>query len=178
MKNDRREILETIEKTMKVIEERDVPLQSLTLAAMLASLHKLGILNQGTVAELASYFSPRVIAYMIYHKIVDPKKDVKENLMNVFKQYGYKEGEISIEAKDGEIDIHIVTAKCKLCPKGVGGAELEGPACPIPYFVAVALTAIEGKKWKPEPVKNGSIARLAVVVKSGGICRMRIKRIE
>ncbi|ALU11491.1 hypothetical protein EYM_01570 [Ignicoccus islandicus DSM 13165] len=172
------EVERVVNETIEVIKERDVPLQSLTLAALLASLQQLGILTQGTVATLAKYFSLRIIAYMIYHKIVDMNKSVEENLMSAFKQYGFKDSEISINSKNGEVEIDIVTAKCKLCPKGVGGAELEGNACPVPYLVSYALTAMEGKTWKPELIKNGSSAKLTVVSKTGGICRMKIKRTE
>ena len=47
------------ERAKKVIKERDVPLHSLVLASMLASLSEIGILNQGTVGVLAKSFTPR-----------------------------------------------------------------------------------------------------------------------
>ncbi|ABU82331.1 hypothetical protein [Ignicoccus hospitalis] len=167
-------LMKNFEEALKVIKERDVPLSSLTLASMLASLNELGLLNQGTVGVLSKYFTPRILAYFVAHGLVDPKKGIEENLKVMFSEYGYSEDEYEVEANENSLKISVVTKRCKICPKGVGGAELEGAACPLPYMVAAALTLMDGREWRPKLVSNGG--RMKAVVKEDERCVTVIER--
>ena len=37
-----------------------------------------------------------------------------------------------LRVRGDEIIVEIASDKCKICPKGVGGAEIEGTLCLIP----------------------------------------------
>ncbi|UXD21366.1 hypothetical protein IPA_03490 [Ignicoccus pacificus DSM 13166] len=167
------ELLESVRKTRDIIRKRDVSLSSITMASLLGSLHELGILTQGTVGLLAHYFTPRICAYMLEKGIVNESKSIKENLENAFKAYNYKDGEYSIEAKEDEVKIEIVSERCKLCPKGVGGAEIKGSACPVPYFIGVCLSILTRRRWEPELYETPQ--GHSAVLKEEGRCKMIIK---
>ena len=169
-----KDLREEVERAKKVIKERDVPLHSLVLASMLASLNELGILNQGTVGVLAKSFTPKVLAYLELKGVVSEGRGARENLEAIFKEFGFKDGEFEIEETGEGIRISVVTNKCKICPKGVGGAELEGAACPVPYMVSTALSVLTGEEWRPELRKAGN--KVSPVVKSSGRCEIVVKR--
>ncbi len=160
------------EEAQKVLGEREVNLASVTMASVLASLNELGILTQGTVGTLANYFTPRICAYFKLNGVINEKMDIKDVLMNSFKQYNFKDDEVRIEVKGDEVEIEIVTKRCKLCPKGVGGAEIEGSACPVPYFVADCLSLITGSKWEPELYRKDR--NFFAVKKEEGKCIMKV----
>jgi hypothetical protein len=146
---DLEEVRTVVEKSRKVIRERNVSLPSITLASLLGSLYELGILTQGTVAVMAQYFTPRVCAYMLEKGIVKEGNNVVENLNNVLKAYNFEDDEFSITLINGEVRVKVSSKKCKVCPKGVGGAEIKGSACPIPYFIALCLSLLTNNVWKP-----------------------------
>ncbi len=160
---------EAFEETVKVVKEREVNLASITLASLIASLSELGILTQGTVAALAKYFTPRICAYMKVKGVIDEGKPIEENMKRVFEEYAFKDGDYRFKASGNEVEIEIVTKRCKVCPKGVGGAEIPGTACPIPHFAATCLSILTGKSWKAKRVNKGTVE------KEGGLCKMKLE---
>jgi len=158
------ELRKLFDEAREVVKEREVNLPAVTMASLLGSLYELGILTQGTVGVLARRFVPKVCAYMYEKGVVSPQKDALENLYSAFKEYGFKEGEVKFERKDGEVEIEVVTGRCKVCPKGIGGAEIKGVACPVPYFVAYCLSLMTNKLWKPKEMtrKEGDKCKASV----------------
>lgn len=161
-----------LDRTLRVIKERDVGLQGLMLASMISSLDRLGLLTQGTVAALAGDFTPKLCAYFIHKGIIKKDMNVKDILDTMFRSFGYKYGEYKIETKDNEVLVNIVTDKCKVCPKGVGGAEIPGTACPLPYMISVCLSLLTDKLWMPKVYGKG--AKKEVLRKEEGTCKMKI----
>ena len=170
-----KELENIVKMTQEVLKKREVNLASTTLASLIASLSELGILTQGTVNALARYFVPRICAYITLSKEINPNDPMK-SLMDVFKEYAFKESDVNLVQEDGEISIEIVTDNCKICPKGVGGAEIPGSACPVPYFVSICLSLLTKEQWKPEVERRGN--KVGLVVKEGGRCKMRIKKVR
>ena len=156
------------EETRKVVKERDLNLPSVTMASLLGSLYDLGILTQGTVGLLARHFVPKICAYMHEKGIMSPEKDPLENLRSAFKEYGFKDDEVSFAREGEEVRVEVVTKRCKICPKGVGGAEIQGTACPVPYFVAYCLSLATGKLWTPKQMTK----------KEGGKCKASVAPAE
>ncbi len=169
------DFIKIIEKSREVIKKRNVNLASVTLASLVASLSELGILTQGTVASLAKYFTPRICAYMLEKGIVDPNKPLLENLKKVFEEYAFTEEDYEVVASDGELRVEIVTDRCKVCPKGVGGAEIPGSACPVPYFLSICLSILTNERWEPKKMKVGN--RIEVVHKEGGKCKIELEKL-
>ncbi len=164
-----------IEKTREIIKERNVNLASITLASLIASLSELGILTQGTISSLAKYFTPRICAYMLEKGIIDPSKPLPENLRRVFGEYAFTDEDYEVDLSDSKIHVEVVTDRCKVCPKGVGGAEIPGSACPMPHFLSICLSILTNEKWEPKKIKVGN--KIGLVVKEGGKCKMEVEKV-
>ncbi len=137
-----------LEEARRAVKERKPNLASVTMASLLGSLYELGVLTQGTVGLLARHFVPRICAYLLEEGAVSPDKEPLENVKTAFERFGFRKDDYAIEAEGDEVRIEIVTKKCKICPKGVGGAEIHGTACPVPYMVAYCLSIWTKKPWK------------------------------
>jgi len=161
-----------IEESKKVIEEKNPPLQSVVFASLLASLEKLGILTQGTVGALSNYFTPKLIAYFLAKRVIDPNKSIEENLNAMFKEFGFDGDSVVMERDDDKIKIKVKTGKCRICPKQVGGAMIKGFACPVPYIVATILTYLTREEWKPVPMRIGG--RVQLLKREGEYCTMEV----
>lgn len=169
------DVSDIVKKSREVIRKRHVNLASITLASLIASLSELGILTQGTVSSLAKYFTPRICAYMLEKGIIDPSKPPVENLRKVFEEYAFTNEDYEIKEDGNEIHIEIVTDECKVCPKGVGGAEIPGSACPLPHFIAICLSILTGEKWEPKKIRKDN--KIKLVLKEEGECKMAIKKV-
>ena len=163
-----------IEESKRVIEEKRPPLQSVVLASLLASLERLGVLTQGTVGALSNHFVPKLIAYFLVNGSVDPSKSLEENLKAMFEEFGFEEGTVEIKKGNDEVGVRVLTKKCRICPKQVGGAMIKGFACPIPYMIAIALTYFTREEWRPVPVRVG--ARLQLLEREGERCAMKVRK--
>ena len=169
------DISEIVKKSREVIRKRHVNLASITLASLIASLSELGILTQGTVSSVAKYFTPRICAYMLEKGIIDPSKPPVENLRKVFEEYAFTDEDYEIKESGNEIHVEIVTNECKVCTKGVGGAEISRSACPLPHFIAVCLSILTGERWEPKKVREDK--KIVLVLKEEGKCKMVIEKV-
>jgi len=128
----------------KVIK-RDLSPHHSFLASFFAGLAEMGMLNQGSVnivskraAEyLYSYLEakdlvPDSAAYThksdleILKYIIDYINDIL-SLLGLY-EIQWAQGNRALLLVDGTL--------CRICPKGVGGAEITGTICPIPTFIA------------------------------------------
>ena len=50
------------------------------------------------------------------------------------------------EAGEGQVVLLVAGDKCRICPKGVGGADIKGTLCPIPSFLESLVNKIAGKE--------------------------------
>jgi hypothetical protein len=53
---------------------------------------------------------------------------------------------IASRLKGGVDDQRIAGDLCRICPKGVGGAEIKGSFCPIPNFIAKLVNLMLGRE--------------------------------
>ncbi len=121
------------------IERRNVNQHNAFLFAIFAGMVNLGLVNQGVVNELAK----KVAGYMInYYSTKDvafapPDSPLEKNVSSLFnffngdlnfvKEYG-------IEKSGDGVRLSIASQFCRICPKGLGGAEIKGTLCLIPHF--------------------------------------------
>ncbi len=160
MKPDPREL-------RKVIEERGLTPCHVFFASYLAALHSAGILNQALVDYLARHAAETLHAYLeAMGRLGGEKKpsDVVNHTLDALEW-----GEWSIEEKDAQLIVKIVTSKCRYCPKGVGRAELPGTACPLPKLLEAMLR---------EAGFNAVVERVEdrrELVKEGGLCIIRYR---
>jgi len=107
-------------------------------ASILGGLHRLGILNQGTVNLLMKTVAPRLITYMISKGLLPSREEkpgpgrLAETLLRDLEA-----GSFHVEMEGDTL--RILIEECNYCPKRVGGASLRGTACPIPRLIVELL---------------------------------------
>ncbi len=121
------------------IAKRDINQHNAFLFAVFAGMVDLGVVNQGVVNELAK----KTAAYMInYYSAKDIELPIgcdslEKNVaflfdffngdLNFVKEYG-------IERSGEGVRLSVASQFCRICPKGLGGAEVKGTLCIIPHF--------------------------------------------
>lgn len=159
------------EKLKKVIMERELKPCHLLFAFYSGGLGEKRIISQGAMNIIAEFVAPRLFKALCIMGLI------KEKYSNNFE--GFKEfvkdlnSAIEINKKDLEVvrmegnkvEVHITSALCKFCPKGVGGAEIPGTLCIFPCLIE-ALANLAGIKCKLEYVNE------KVLRKEEGFCKI------
>ena len=121
------------------ITRRDINQHNAFLFAIFAGMVDLGLVNQGVVNELAR----KTAGYMINYYTA---KDIEFSLgtdsleKNVAFLFDFFNGDLNfvkeyvIDRSNGGVQLAIASQFCRICPKGLGGAELKGTLCLIPHF--------------------------------------------
>ncbi|MGD8719810.1 MAG: hypothetical protein PVH29_13430 [Candidatus Zixiibacteriota bacterium] len=152
----------------KIIEERGVGIHHLLTASLLGSAAELGLLNQITVTLIVRSAGKHVAEFLKIkdgdaYRNGDPVESVKKIMgaLDVAKEYDVSGGA-------DEIKVAVPTNLCKLCPKGVAGAEFLGTACPLPGLIESTLKTLVADEWslvqmdgKKHFVKEGDFCRFA-----------------
>ena len=125
------------------------------LASFFAGLAELGMVNQGSINIVSRRAAEYLYAYLEAKEILpdmnavpgDTTAEVVRNLilyvnkiLNLMGGYDLK------DAGDGQVALMVAADKCRICPKGVGGAEVKGTFCPIPSFIESLINKIAGKE--------------------------------
>jgi hypothetical protein len=150
------------------IEERGVGIHHLLTASLLGSAAELGLLNQITVTLIVRSTGKHIAEFLkikdgdVYRN-GDPVESVKGMMgaLDVANKYDVSGG-------PAEIKVAVPTNLCKLCPKGVAGAEFLGTACPLPGLIESMLKKLVADEWsliqqddKKHFVKDGDFCRFA-----------------
>ena len=114
------------------IERRQLKPHEVGVAALIAGFHELGILNQAAVFQ-ATQRSGRALAE--YAKLVGKVPSNPLEALNLLNELTPLAVEVTFSQDENAVTVRINTETCKYCPKGVGGAELEGSLCPYPGLI-------------------------------------------
>ncbi len=102
----------------------------------------MGIDTQDAMDVLSIWIGREIMKEMLDNKVVrinDSDRKIINELMNTINLA--KELDLDIEGKD----IKIVVQKCMICPKRIGGYDLEGnTACPVGGILTGAISYIRG----------------------------------
>jgi len=138
----------------KVVLERDLNPYHSFFASFFAGLGELGMLNQGSINIVAKRAAEYLYAYLDAKEILpdmnavpgESKAEVIKNLILYINKILTMVGEYDLqEAGDNQVVLLIAGNTCRICPKGVGGAEVKGTLCPIPSLLESLINMIAQK---------------------------------
>ncbi len=138
----------------KVVLERDLNPYHSFFASFFAGLGELGMLNQGSINIVAKRAAEYLYAYLDAKEILpdmnavpgESKAEVIRNLIFYINKILTMVGEYDLqEAGDNQVVLLIAGNTCRICPKGVGGAEVKGTLCPIPSLLESLINMIAQK---------------------------------
>ncbi len=118
---------------------------------------------QAAMDILGSWMGREIGKEMLRQKIVSPRNPLEkifEKLLNIVQIAE----DLDVYFEGGEA--HIIVQDCMICPRRVGGYDLEGhTACPVGGVVRGAILTITGKAL---PMTN-------IDLKTGEICKIQFK---
>ncbi len=165
-------VLEEYERTKSHVHKHPKPV-SAVLATTIATLAELGLLTQGSLGYLVELTAPKIFAIMEKEGYVRRGMDHKELVKKAMEFLGFDEGSYEMEDNGNELKLRVITEKCVLDPKSVGGVELKGTLCPLPFMLASFLMINDNKDWEVVAERKG--AHVYVVRKEDGKCEMTLK---
>lgn len=134
--------------------ERDLNPYHSFLASFFAGLAELGLVNQGSINIVSKRAAEYLYSYLDAKEILPDMKAVpgdttaevvKNLILYINKVLSLMGGYDLQEADNGQVVLLVAGDKCRICPKGVGGAEVKGTFCPIPSFLESLVNRIAGK---------------------------------
>ncbi len=116
--------------------ERQLKATNIFIASFIAGLNEMGLLNQANVLwasrragrSLSECARLRGLMNQAPADVYEKAKFFLEKLVEMLDLAVRKE----IKLEGDILSIKIYKNTCKFCPKGVGGAQLEGTLCPYP----------------------------------------------
>jgi hypothetical protein len=128
----------------QVVLERDLnPFHSF-FSSFFAGLAELGMINQGSINIVAKRAAEYLYSYLDAKEILpdmsavpgETTAEVAKNLFLYINKILSLVGEYDLkETENGQAVLLLSGNTCRICPKGVGGAEVKGSLCPIPSLV-------------------------------------------
>lgn len=138
----------------QVVLDRDLNPYHSFFASFFAGLGELGMLNQGSINIVAKRAAEYLYAYLDAKEILpdmnavpgDTEAEIIKNLILYVNKILSLVGEYDLqEAGEGQVVLLITGNKCRICPKGVGGAAVKGTLCPIPSLLESLINRIAEK---------------------------------
>jgi len=139
----------------QVVLDRDLNPYHSFFSSFFAGLAELGMINQGSINIVAKRAAEYLYSYLDAKEILpdmsavpgDSTTEVAKNLILYINKILSLVGEYEFkDAEDGMAVLLITGNTCRVCPKGVGGAEVKGTLCPIPSLVESLVNKIAGKE--------------------------------
>jgi len=135
----------------QVVLERDLnPFHSF-FSSFFAGLAELGMINQGSINIVAKRAAEYLYSYLEAKEILpdmaavpgETSTEVAKNLFLYINKILSLVGEYDmLETEEGQALLLLSGNTCRICPKGVGGAEVKGTLCPIPSLVESLVNRI------------------------------------
>jgi hypothetical protein len=114
---------------------------------------------QGAMDVLATWMGQEIAKELLAQKVITPTSSAEEVLEKLLEEVRIAE-DLSIDM-EGDV-AHVVVQNCLICPRKVGGYDLEGyTSCPVGGLVRGAIGIVSGKT--PELSK--------IDLKTGEICK-------
>ena len=160
----------------QIVLERDLNPYQTFFAAFFAGLGELGMLNQGSINIVTKRAAEYLYTYLDAKEILpdmnavpgDTSAEVIKNLVLYVNKIMNLVGEYDLQQVDDKRVVLLITGNtCRICPKGVGGAEVKGTLCPIPSLLENLLNKIAQREIV-ELITNG-------IEKDGGTCKAYYK---
>jgi len=147
------------------IEARQLKPHEVSVAALIAGFHELGLLNQAGVFQ-ATQRAGKALAQ--YAKATGRKASSLLEAAQLLNQLTPLAVDVQFSGNEKELVVRINAETCKYCPKGVGGAELEGNLCPYPGlilgFLSEFLEGVKVKFYDRKPLRkvNGKFCEVSL----------------
>ena len=160
----------------QIVLDRDLNPYHSFFASFFAGLGELGMLNQGSINIVAKRAADYLYAYLEAKEILpdltkvpgSTSSEVIKNLVLYINKILSLVGEYDFQQVEGDQALLSITGTtCRICPKGVGGAEVKGTLCPIPSLLESLLNSI-AQQDIVELVTNG-------IEKEGTTCKAYYK---
>jgi hypothetical protein len=147
----------------KLVKERDLDYNHILFATLIGSFADLGMLNQGTTNITAANAGKTVGEYFdLTGELPKPGGDPADEFASVVEFVNDKMGispATDVEKTDDGVDVTVAALKCRYCPKGVGGANLPGTACPFPKFLEEVAKVAMGDRAPKAQLIDGSMLK-------------------
>jgi len=159
-----------------VVLERDLNPYHSFFASFFAGLGELGMLNQGSINIVAKRAADYLYGYLDAKEILpdmdavpgDSQSEIIKNLILYVNKILSMVGEYDLqEAGEDQVVLLIAGQTCRICPKGVGGAEVKGTLCPVPSLLESLINMIAQKDML-ELITTG-------IEKEGSTCKAYFK---
>jgi hypothetical protein len=160
----------------QVVLERDLNPYHSFFASFFAGLGELVMLKQGSINIVAKRAADYLYAYLDAKEILpdldavpgESTAEVIKNLILYINKILSMVGEYDLqEAGEDQVVLLIAGQTCRICPKGVGGAEVKGTLCPIPSLLEALINMIAQKDML-ELITTG-------IEKEGSTCKAYFK---
>ncbi len=157
------------------ISARELELPHVLVASLLSGFSEVGALNQAVVNNMMRKLAERIRAWLELHEKnpgLTPEDGVAGRVGKVFALLNEElrlVGDYRVEADGERAVLSIESGRCRICPVGVGEAEIRGTACPFPALVRnlVNLYAPDARRVQTAVQNRG------MLVKQGGRCWIR-----
>ena len=154
------------------IRGRELDANHVLIASLLSGFSEIGVLNQGVVNSITSKLAENLKAWFDTMGInpgiqSSDSPEIKIKKTAVMMNNALKlVGEISVQDTPDGPAILITSGKCRICPIGVGEAEIPGTACPFPGLLTklIKLYDPNGKGIKIIPHDYH------ILTKNEGVC--------
>jgi len=160
----------------QIVLERDLNPYHSFFASFFGGLGELGMLNQGSINIVAKRAADYLYAYLDAKEILpdmdavpgESTTEIINNLILYINKILSLVGEYDLqEAGEDQVVLLIAGQTCRICPKGVGGAEVKGTLCPIPSLLEALINKIAQKNML-ELITTG-------IEKEGSTCKAYFK---
>jgi len=149
----------------KLVEERGLEFNHVLFATLIGSFADLGMLNQGTVNIAAANTGKKAGEYFDFTGEL-PKPDGGDPASDFASVVGFINDKMGISPAmdvvkaNGGVEVTVLAPTCRYCPKGIGGAELPGTACPFPKFLEeIAKVAMGDGAPRVQLIDGGTLKR-------------------
>ena len=159
------------------IKERGLELAHVLTASFLSGFSEVGALNQAVVNNMMKKLADRVAAWFLVHGQspgVEPQDAPAQRVEKVFSllnDHLHLVGDFRVETEASDVVVSIGSGTCRICPIGVGEAEIHGTACPFPALLEHLVNHYSPDGTKIRLKRSGR----NMLVKEGGRCWFRFE---